>query len=80
MIELKLNISDVDYEALIKTFAGSLSGPAILAAKALPVSAKEDLAVKYLNTNAGKLCAALEKMAAGKGIHLSATDAEAKKL
>ena len=80
MIELKLDISDVDYEALIKAFAGSLSGPAILAAKALPDSAKEDLAVKYLNTNANKLCAALEKMASGKGIHLSATGAEAKKL
>lgn len=80
MIELKLNISEVDYESLIKAFAGALSTPAILAAKALPDSAKEDLAVKYLNSNAPKLCAALENVAAKKGIRLTATSAEAKKL
>lgn len=78
MIELKLTVRDVDYDALIARFGGSLGGVASLAAKALPRSAKEELAAKYLNANAAKLSQQLEAMAAQNGVRVSIASAEAK--
>ena len=44
MIELKLTVSEIDYDAVIARFAGSLGGVAAMAARALPAGAKEELA------------------------------------
>lgn len=79
MIELKMNVSEVDYEAAIQMFAGTgLAGSAaVMAAKALPDSAKEELAVKYINNSAEKLTSMLEAAAERKGIHIRITGARA---
>ena len=79
MIELKLNVSEVDYESVIQAFAGTgLAGSAaILAAKALPDSAKEELAVKYMNSSAEKLEAMLEAAAERKGVRVKISGAQA---
>ncbi len=78
MIELKLRVSEVDFEAAIRLFTGNgISGVAAMAARALPDSAKEELAVKYLNGSADKLSAMLETAAKNQGVHLRVTDARA---
>jgi glutamate-1-semialdehyde aminotransferase len=79
MIELKLYVSDIDFEAVLKTFAGSgiPGGAAAMAVRALPEKAKEELAVKYLNSSAQKLSDMLENGAAQKGIHLKISGAKA---
>ena len=78
MIELKLTVSEIDYDAVIARFAGSLGGVAAMAARALPAGAKEELAVKYLNTNAARLSQQLEELAAGSGVRVKIASAEAK--
>ncbi len=78
MIELTLTVRDVDYDALIARFGGSLGGVAAMAAKALPQSAKEEMAVKYLNSNAGKLSQKLEGMARQNGVGVTVASARAK--
>lgn len=79
MVELKLFVSEVDFEAAIKLLAGGgmAGGAAAMAAKALPDSAKEELAVKYLNGSAQKLEWMLENAAAKQGVHLKITGAQA---
>lgn len=78
MVELKLTLKDVDYDAILRQFGGSLGGPAALAARALPNAAKEELAVKYLNANAGMLAQKLEALAGSKGIGVKVASAQAK--
>lgn len=78
MIELTLTVRDVDYDALISRFGGSLGGVAAMAARALPTGAKEELAVKYLNSNAGKLSQMLEGMARQNGVGVTVDSAKAK--
>ena len=79
MVELKLCVSDVDYDAAIKALSGGgMAGAAVaMAAKALSDDAKEEFAVKYINNNANKLEATLETAAAKQGIHLRISGAEA---
>ncbi len=80
MIELRFTLRDVDYEAIIQSLAGHVSGPAALAlaaARAMPDSAKEDMLVRYLNGNAGNLAAQLESAAQAKGIRLKVSAAQA---
>lgn len=79
MVELKLYVSDVDYEAALRVLTGGgISGSAAaMAARALPDSAKEELAVKYMNASAAKLEGMLEQAAASKGIRLKITGAQA---
>ena len=79
MIELKLYVSEVDYEATIQALAGTgfAGSAAVLAAKALPDSAKEELAVKYLNANAEKLESMMADAAGRKGIHMKFSGAQA---
>lgn len=79
MIELKLYVSDVDYESVIQAFAGTgfAGSAAVLAAKALPDSAKEELAVKYMNASAEKLEDMLEAAAERKGVHVRISGAQA---
>lgn len=80
MVELKLYVSEVDFEAAIQLFAGSgMAGSAAAAAASiLPDSAKEELAVKYLNANAEKLESMLEAAALRKGVHVNISDASAR--
>ena len=79
MIELKLYVSEVDFEAAIQLFAGSgaIGGAAALAARALPAGAKEELAVRYLNASAEKLESMLESAAEKKGVRLKISGAQA---
>ena len=77
MVELKLYVSDVDYESVVQALAGRLSGPAALAARALPDSAKEELVVKYINGNSAKIEEWMESALASKGVRLKITGAQA---
>ena len=77
MVELKFNVSEVDYESIIQALAGQLAGPAAMAARLMPDSAKEEMVVKYLNTNAAKLSGWMENALATKGVHLKISDAKA---
>lgn len=80
MVELKLYVSDVDFDAAIKLFAGTgvAGSAAVAAAGLLPDSAKEELAVKYLNASAEKLESMLETAAERKGVKVKITGAQAK--
>lgn len=77
MIELKLTLSEIDYEALIRQFGGNLGSTMAAAARMLPESAKEEMAVKYLNANAGALSEKFESMAAGRGVRVKIRSAQA---
>lgn len=77
MIELKLYVSDVDYESVVQALSGKLAGPAVLAAKALPDGAKEEMAVRYINGSASKLEEMMENALASKGVKLKITGAQA---
>lgn len=79
MVELKLYVSDVDYDAAIKSLSGGgMAGAAVaMAAKALSDDAKEEFAVKYINSNARKLESMLETAAAKQGVHLRISGAQA---
>jgi len=79
MIELKLYVSEVDYDAVIRTLSGGgmAAAAAAMAARALPDSAKEEYAVKYINSNARKLEGMLESAAAKQGIRLHVSNAQA---
>jgi glutamate-1-semialdehyde aminotransferase len=79
MIELKLYVSEVDFEATIQALAGTgfAGNAAVLAARALPDSAKEELAVKYMNANAEKLQDMMQSAAERKGIRMKISGAQA---
>lgn len=81
MVELKLYVSDVDYEALLKRMSGSGSAMGMnaiaMAARALPDGAKEEMAVKYINGSADKISRLFENVAAGQGVRLKITGAQA---
>ncbi len=80
MVELRFNVSDVDFDAVINALAGGMAGPAAMMARALPDSAKEDLAVKYINANASRLEQWLESALASRGVKMKITQAQATKL
>ncbi len=77
MVELKLYVSDVDYGSVIQALAGRLPGPAAMALRALPDSAREELAVKYINGNASKIEDWVESALAAKGVRVKITGAHA---
>lgn len=77
MVELKFNVSDVDFDSVIQALAGSLAGPAALAARALPDSAKEELVAKYINANAAKLENWIGNAIASKGVKMKISGAQA---
>ena len=79
MIELTLTVSDIDYDALLRTFGGAVGPAAAAAARLMPDSAREELAVRYLNSNADKLSSRLEAVAAAKGLPLRISGARAVK-
>ena len=55
MVELRFNVSDVDFDSVIQALSGRLAGPVTMMARTLPDSAKEELVVKYINANADRL-------------------------
>ena len=81
MVELKLYVSDVDYEALIKWAVGASAGSGAaaiaMAARALPDRAKEEMAVKYINASSGKIEQMFQNAAASKGVRMKITGAKA---
>lgn len=80
MVELKLYVSEIDFEALLKLMAnGNAMGmaAAAMAARALPDSAKEEMAVKYINASSGKIEQMFENAAASKGVRMKITGAQA---
>ena len=79
MVELKLYVSEVDFDAAIRMFAGTgmAGSAAVMAAGMLSDSAKEELAVKYLNASADKLEDMLESAAERKGVHVKISGAHA---
>ena len=80
MVELKLNVSDVDFDSVIQALAGHLAGPAAMAARLVPDSAKEDMVVQYINANAEKLEQMFENALASKGVKLKVSGAQATKI
>ena len=77
MVELRLSVSDVDFEAVIQALAGQLAGPALMAARAMPDEAKEEMAVRYLNANAAQMERWLENALAAKGLRMKISGAKA---
>ena len=81
MVELKLYVSEVDYEALIKLVTGASAGTGAaaiaMAARALPDRAKEEMAVKYINASSGKIEHMFENAAAARGVRMKITGAKA---
>lgn len=77
MVELRFNVSDVDFDSVIQALAGSMAGPAAFAARALPDSAKEELVVKYINANAARLEQWMESALASKGVKMRISGAQA---
>ena len=77
MVELKLYVSEVDYESVMQALGGHLAGPMALAARALPDSAKEELVVKYINASAGQMESWLENALSAKGLRMKISGAQA---
>lgn len=77
MVELRLTVSDVDYESLIQALAGQMAGPALLAARALPDSAKEEMAVRFINANAAAIADQMQNALLSKGVRATISGAQA---
>lgn len=71
MVELKLCVSDVDYDSLIRALAGTMAGPASMAARLLSDSGKEEMAAHYINANSERISRKLESGLAGKGVRMT---------
>ena len=78
MIELKINVSNVDYDAVIRLLGGSgMTGNAVsMLSGMLPDSAKEEFAVDLINANAREL-ESIIIAAAERGIRLNLSGAKA---
>lgn len=77
MVTLRFSVSDVDFDAVIQALAGHLAGPVILAARAMPDSAKEELVVRYINANAAQIEQWIENALFSKGMRMKITGAQA---
>ncbi len=77
MVELKFSVSDVDFDAVIQALAGQLAPPVILAARAMPDEAKEELVVRYINANAAQMERRFESALASKGLRMKISGAKA---
>lgn len=80
MVELRFTVSEVDYESIIQALAGHLAPPVVMAARAMPDSAKEDMVVNYINANSGQIERWLENTLAANGVRMKITKAGATKL
>ena len=77
MVELRLNVSDVDFEALIRALAGQIAGPALMAARAMPDSAKEEMVVRFINANAAAIASQMQSALLSKGVRATISGAQA---
>lgn len=79
MIELKMYVSEVDFDAVIRLFAGTgmAGSAAVMAAGMLSDHAKEELAVKYINGNSERIGSMVENAASRKGMRIKITGAQA---
>ena len=77
MVELKLNVSDVDYDSLLQALAGGVPGAVMMAARAMPDGAKEEMAVRYINANASLLESRFQQALAARGIRATISGAKA---
>lgn len=79
MIELKINVSNVDYDAVIRLLGGggTASNAFSMLTGILPDGVKEEFAVDLINSNAGELASMLESAAAERGIRLNLSGAKA---
>lgn len=81
MIELRFSVSEVDYEAVIQAMTGGRPSPmasmALMAARSMTNSAKEEMLAKYLNANAEYLSRQAESAALSKGVHVKVSGAQA---
>ncbi len=77
MVELRFNVSEVDYASVFQALAGGMAGPAAMMARALPDSAKEEMAVSYINANAARLEDWLAGALAAKGVRMKISGARA---
>lgn len=79
MIELKMYVSEVDFESAIQAITGTgLAGnAALMAVRALPDSAREELVVKYINANGEKIEQMLAAAAERKGVSIRLSGAHA---
>lgn len=79
MVELKFNVSDVDYESVLQALAGHLPPPMVMAARAMPDSAKEDMVIKFINANGAQIERWLENALAANGVRMKISGAQASK-
>ena len=81
MIELRFSISEMDFEAMLRAMTGGQPNPmasmALMAARSMTESAKEEMLTKYLNANAEYLSRQLERAAGAKGVHVKVSGAHA---
>lgn len=81
MIELRFSVSEVDYEAVIQAMTGGRPSPmasmALMAARGMTDSAKEEMLARYLNANAEYLSRQLESAAQSKGVRVKVSGARA---
>ena len=79
MVELKLSVSDVDYESVLQALTGFLAGPAVMALRAMPDGAKEDMVVRYINANTAQMERWLENALTSKGVRMKISNVQAVK-
>ena len=81
MIEIRFSVSEIDYEAMIRALTGGQANPmasmAMMAARGMSESAKEELAVRYLNANAEYLQRQLAGAAEARGVHVKVSGVRA---
>ena len=81
MIELRFSVSEIDYEAMIQAMTGGRPNPmasmALLAARGMSETAREEMLVKYLNASAGYLSRQMENAAQAKGVRVKISGAQA---
>ena len=80
MVELRLNVSEVDYASLLQAMAGHLPPMMVMAVRSMPDSAKEDMAVNYVNSNGDQIARWLENALAANGVRMKISGARAAKL
>lgn len=80
MLELKLDIDEVDYESVLQVLSEHLPAAVVMAARALPDSAKESMVATLISNNADKLTQWMEKALESQGIHARISGVSATKV
>ncbi len=80
MVELRLQVREVDYASVLEAMAGHLPPTMVMAVRAMPDSAKEDMAVNYVNSHSDQIGRWLESALAANGVRMKISGARAVKL